>query len=514
MKTNKSPGPDYLPPMLLKETIVQTTKALNIIFNESMSTSTLPKVWKTSNVSPIHKKGSKSKCDNYRPVSLTCIASKLMESIVRDEIMAFLLDNNRFIPQQYGFLPKRTAILQLLKVLDDWTEALDKNEIVEIVYMDFKKAFDSVPHNRLLYKLHHLGIRGNLHNWIESFLTGRSQRVSINGTLSSPTIVTSGIPQGSVLGPLLFVIFVNDLPWNLTSNTLLFADDTKAYMKYPSTIHLQTELSTKIQDDLNKMNAWSDKWLLKFNSSKCKQMLIHKPRQNPIPLPRYLRDENNQEVQLEQVTEEKDLGIIVDNHLSFKPHIATITAKARRNMGIIRRTMDHLDKEVFVPLYTSLVRSQLDYGHAIWNPYQQQDVKRLEQVQRNATKKVNGLRETPYEERLKFLGLTTLSFRRLRGDMIEAYKILHELYDPIVSPTLVRDHSTRRGNSFKLYVVGNYTSDIRKYCFVNRIIKHWNSLPNHVVEAPSLNAFKNRLDKEWKNHPLKYNPDLNPHSLH
>ena len=507
LKTNKSPGPDSLTPNILKETSYQTAKAFSVIFQKSIDTGKIPNIWKTSNISPIHKKGNKNVCDNYRPVSLTCIASKLMESIVRDKIMKFLLENNYFTDKQYGFLPGRTATLQLLRVLDEWSEAIDNNQMIEVIYMDFKKAFDSVPHQRLLHKLHHIGIKGQLHDWIKSFLTGRTQRVAINGTVSSPNNVISGIPQGSVLGPLLFVIYVNDLPSHINSSAYLFADDTKIFTKHQNITNISERGNDTIQQDLENLDKWSQTWLLKFNALKCKQMLIHKPRQNPTPTPRFLENEESRPTQLQTTTEERDLGVTIDNHLNFRKHISNITAKARRNMGIIRRTIDNLDKETFLPLYTALVRSHLDYGHSVWSPYQQQDIKQLESVQRHATKKVNGLKNMPYQERLKHLGLTTLKYRRLRGDMIETYKILHEIYDPNVSLTLVRDQAERRGNRYKLYVEGNFRTDIRKYGFKHRIIKHWNKLPNQVVEAKSVNAFKNQLDKHWQHHKMKY--DLN-----
>ena len=240
--------------------------------------------------------------------------------------------------------------------------------------------------------------------------------------------------------------------------------------------------------------------------------MIHKPRQESDVKTRYLNSKQENQTPLQRVYHEKDLGVTIDCHLNFQIQISNMVNKASRNVGLIRRTIDHLDRDTFVPLYTTLVRSHLEYGHSNWSPHLMRDITKLEAVQRAATKKVNGLREMEYPARLKYLGLTTLAFRRLRGDMIDTYKILSNIYDPIASLQLDRDRAGRRGNSRKLLAVGGLVSDIRKYCFRVRIVKHWNNLPDKVVMAPSVNSFKNQLDKYWEDHPLKYNPELNPYS--
>ena len=510
LNPSKSPGPDNVSAKILKESANEVAKPLCKIFESSMHCGSLPNIWKISNISAIHKKGSRSQCDNYRPISLTSIVCKTMESIIRDSIMDHMTANNLFSTRQYGFLPNRTTSLQLLKVLDEWTEALNNNQQIEVVYMDFQKAFDSVPHNRLLYKLQYYKISGKLLTWIKAFLTDRHQRVAINGVLSSSQRTRSGIPQGSVLGPLLFVLFINDLPDKLLSQAYLFADDTKLFKIHtPGIVPPEQD---ELDVDLQKLDQWSKDWLLKFNTQKCKQLMIHKPRQESYAKTRYLN--NSQEIQtpLQRVYQEKDLGVTIDCHLNFQIQISNMVSKASRNMGLIRRTIDHLDRDTFVPLYTTLVRSHLEYGHSNWSPHLMRDITKLEAVQRAATKKVNGLREMEYPARLKYLGLTTLAYRRLRGDMIDTYKILSNIYDPIASLQLDRDRAGRRGNSRKLLAVGGLVSDIRKYCFRVRIVKHWNNLPDKVVMAPSVNSFKNQLDKYWEDHPLKYNPEQNPYS--
>ena len=230
LKTDKSPGPDQIHPRVLKEVHHQISEAIALLYNTSLSTGTLPIDWRTGNITAMYKKGSRKLASNYRPVSLTSILCKTLESIVREHKLLHMRETQLFSPKQFGFIGGRSTSLQLLKVLDEWTQILDDGGDLDVVYMDFLKAFDTVPHKRLMAKLHSYGIKGKIHRWITSFLSGRRQKVLVNGKASSWTAVISGIPQGSVLGPVLFVLFINDLPETVDSEVFLFADDTKLYM--------------------------------------------------------------------------------------------------------------------------------------------------------------------------------------------------------------------------------------------------------------------------------------------
>ena len=257
----KSCGPDEIHPRLLCELAKQQAAPLPKLFNKSLQSGCIPGDWKIATVSPIFKKGGKKMAENYRPVSLTSIVCKLLESVVREAVLDHLCCND-LSNKQFGFIGGRSTTLQLLTFIDECVKTLARGDTVDTVYLDFSKAFDTIPHRRLIGKLEAYGIDGSLLSWISSFLMGRTQKVSVNGSLSSSKPVLSGIPQGSVLGPLLFVIYINDLPDKLCSSSLMFADDTKVFREICSENDLEC-----LQRDLACLEKWSDTWLLKFHLS-------------------------------------------------------------------------------------------------------------------------------------------------------------------------------------------------------------------------------------------------------
>jgi len=258
---------DLLHPRVLYETREATAYPLLIIYNKSISLGYLPADWKLAEVTAIYKKGSKSDARNYRPVSLTSVCCKVLESILRDHIMGYLLENDLISNKQYGFVKGRSTMLQLLHMMDKWTDYLENGGQIDTIYTDFEKAFDKVPHRRLIYKQRAYDISDSLFNWIQDFLTARQQRVRVNLSISAWGAVTSGIPQGSVLGPLLFLIYINDLIESCETNSeiYLFADDAKLFR------HILDVSNNKfLQGELHNLKDWTDKWLLRLNVKKCK----------------------------------------------------------------------------------------------------------------------------------------------------------------------------------------------------------------------------------------------------
>lgn len=502
LNVNKSPGPDMMHPRILYETRNIISGHLKEIFDMSIGIGDIPDDWKTSVISVIHKKGRKDLVENYRPISLTCIICKVLESLIRDKIMEYFMSNNLFSVHQFGFIKGRSVVLQLLNIIDDWVNVLDNGGQVDIIYTDFEKAFDKVPHRRLLSKLNAYGIANNVILWINSFLCNRTQRVRINGSLSTFRQVLSGIPQGTVLGPLLFIIFINDLPdiCSKLCKLYLFADDAKIYR-----IVSDYSDAVSLQNCCQSVFSWSDKWCMKLNTDKCKVLSLSRNKSNKQSFVYSFDTLDNGTISLELVDSIKDLGVIVDNELSFSIHIHEKVNTAFKILGIIKRNFIDLDKKSFILLYKSLVRSHLEYAVSVWNPYKISLISDIERVQKRATKLVKECKLLSYVDRLKYLKLPTLKYRRLRGDMIEVFKILNNYYDVSVIPHLERNFDTRtRGNSFKLQHI-RPNLDVKKYSFGVRVVSVWNSLPDDVVVATSLNNFKNKLDKYWSNQEVLYN---------
>ena len=275
--------------------------------------------------------------------------------------MNHMMVNNLFSSQQYGFVKGRSTVLQLLNVMDVWTTAIDKGDSIDTVYLDFTKAFDKVPHNRLMSKINSIGFNTETLHWIKAFLSERVQQVCINGSNSTWKPVTSGIPQGSVLGPILFVLYINDLPSNILSDVYMFADDTKIF-----NIIKSPEDQEILQNDLDSLSVWSDKWLLKFHPEKCKVMHLGKADNTKYF---YKLKEGDTHHELAYTEEEKDLGVVIDGKLDFEKHINININKACGIMAVIRRSFVSLNGVNFVPLYKSLVRSHLEYASCIWSPY-------------------------------------------------------------------------------------------------------------------------------------------------
>ena len=497
LNVSKSPGPDNIHPRILKELASVIAVPLTIIFNTSLKNRNFPNKWKTADIVPIHKKDSRSTPSNYRPISLTSLPCKIMESIIKDKILEHINENKLFTAKQYGFVSGRSTILQLMKILDNWTEILENKGQIDCVYLDFGKAFDSVPHKKLLDKVKNFGINGDILAWIKNFLSNRTQRVLVNDAKSEPVYVTSGVPQGSILGPLLFLIYINDLPDMCKSSVYMFADDTKLFRQIKSKVDNQ-----HLQDDINTLCNWSSKWLLKFNEDKCKILSLNQRFHKTY----YMSSNAQLKSCLKSTSCEKDLGIFIDKKLDFNYHITQIVKAANQKLGIIKRSFNYLDNNMFLKLYKALIRPQIEYGNTIWHPHWKKDIEQVEKVQRRATKYLTSLSRLSYSDRLKQLNLYSMAYRRLRGDMIEVYKILSNTYDPVSAPTLhVIGETTTRGNGKKLINPGPFPSTtLRKNFFTQRVTTTWNNLPRHVVWSNSVDVFKHSLDAHWINNDLKF----------
>ena len=428
----------------------------------------------------LFKKGSRNKSENYRPVSLTSVICKLLERLIKDHMVDFLVKHKLLNSFQHGFLKARSCLTNMLCFLEEITKWIDVGSPVDIIYLDFQKAFDKVPHQRLLLKLKAHGIGDSTTDWIEQWLTDRRQRVVVDGEVSNWKSVLSGVPQGSVLGLILFLIYINDLDDSITGNILKFADDTKLFRKVNTDGDKQ-----HLQNDLDRLVKWSEKWQMLFNFGKCK--CLHTGHGN--------LDVNYKmgDTVLGTTVKEKDLGITISDDVKVSEQCGIAASKGNKILGLIRRNITYKGKKLIIPLYKAIVRPHLEYCIQAWRPYRKKGIDTLERIQR-ATKMIPELRDLSYEERLKECGLTTLETRRLRGDQIEVFKILngYENIDRNMFFSLKKDSRTR-GHEVKL-VKDQCRLDIRKHSFSQRTINEWNKLSTDCVTASSVNMFKNKVD--------------------
>ena len=479
----KSTSPECIHPRVLKNCSVSLAPALKNIYNHSMNTGNVPQAWRNGTVSPLYKGEGRHQPCNYRPITLTSLLCRILERIVKKHVLNHLISNELLSSEQHGFMPKRSCMTNLLSTINEITEMYDRGDPIDEIFLDFQKAFDKVPHQRLLYKVEKMGITGKVLNWIEGFLSARKQRVSLNGTYSTWKPVLSGVPQGSVMGPILFLVYINDLQDGIISKLKLFADDAKIFNPVNS-----IKDSEIIQNDLDKLCEWCEKWKMNFNKKKCHALQIGRKNMS------YIYHLNG--FILSPTDEEKDLGVIVSKDLKAHKNIQSSISKANKMVGMIKRTFQYLDKDIFLKLYKTYVRPHVEYCQQICYPYLKQDCEALEKVQKRATKLLHYIKDRSYEERLAELKLYSLDQRRMRGDMIFTFKLLKGFVDVDVSNIFTLHTGSTRGHNLKLKSK-TCKSEIRRQFFTNRIVTPWNNLPSNIIESTTLEQFKRSYDKVY-----------------
>jgi hypothetical protein len=417
-----------------------------------------------------------------------------MESLQHHAIFAHLVGAKLIAPEQHGFLPRRSCATNLLEAYEILCQALNDGTPLDIIFTDFCKAFDTVPHRRLLLKLQAYGIRGKLLDWITSWLTGRTQRVVLGEHIGAWTNVLSGVPQGSVLGPLLFVLFINDLAQGLANPMRMYADDTKLLGRADT----QQEREA-LQTDIDTCVEWANTWLMRFNIAKCKVMHVGRGKRKSAQ--EYtMRDDLGAEHVLEVTRVERDLGVLVSDDLKLGNQCHAAATKARWKFGALKQVFTSRSPELWVVLWKTHIRPHLEHAIHAWSPYQIGDIGVLERVQRAVTRHIGGMKGLNYEQRLAKLGWTTLEKRRVRGDLILTYQHLKGNADVELNWPWAHDISGPASSVRSRPVDVRLRPPIKHNCkqhenfLTTRVAAPLAALPSGMMSLPSVNAFKNAYD--------------------
>jgi hypothetical protein len=474
-------GPDGLPSYFYKQVAEQITIPLHYIFTKSYETGITPTEWRTATVIPVFKgKGKRAEPAAYRPISLTCVVSMIMERIMKKYMSQHLDNNNLLSPHQHGFRKNKSTETQLLECFNQFTKDVDNGGCVDVVYLDISKAFDTVCHDKLFYKLSRYGIGGKVLSWIRGFLTGRSQSVKVNRSASSAATVTSGVPQGSVLGPLLFLIYINDIEDSLNfCNFKLFADDCKLYVECSRDANFNL-----FRQDVVNIFKWFENNQLKVAAEKCN--LLHIGRRNPN------RCLSINGVDIPDADIVRDLGLLVTSDLKPSSHCELLATKAHRVGNLIFRSFKCRNRDFLVAMLRVYVLSLFNHCSVLYCPYYLQDIRLLESVQRRFTKRIPGFSHKPYFTRLQELGLQTVERHRLEIDLCHCFKIMNGIEKLSFDDFFQFSTNPTRSNGRKLFKPRCRT-DTRKHFFAERVVDPWNSLPESVVTSPSIFVFKKRL---------------------
>ena len=511
LKPHKAAGPDAIPNILLKTCSKTLATPLSQIFQKSLDSGRLPQDWLSANISSAFKKGDRHLAENYRPISLTSVSCKLLEHIICKHVINHLETNSILTNLNHGFRSGYSCESQLITTVHDFLTSFDKKRQVDIAILDFSKAFDTVPHRKLLHKLESYGINGPILKWLKCFLTERSMKVVLEGASSCVTSVDSGVPQGTVLGPLLFLCHINDLPNAVTSQVRLFADDCLLYREINSFAD-----HTKLQNDLNNLQLWAENWGMRFNASKCYILSLQSKSNFFYNLCNTI---------LKTVPTNPYLGILLSEDMKWSAHIDKISKKANTTLGFLRRNLFRCPHACKKNAYISLIRSVLEYGAVLWDPYMKKDIDKLERIQRAAARFITGdyQSRTPgsVDNLLKRLHLPALQSRRKCLRLVLFYKVVEGLVPALPHQQFLTPQKPKRRiksaidsssyianntvdsfirNNNKCFTVQLEKTDQFKNSFFVKTTIDWNRLDDRLVNLKTINSFRSAISKELACH--------------
>ena len=499
LDTTKSYGPDQISPKFIKEGGLPLAKSLCILFNMSLRLRKVPKQWKKANIVPIHKKDERNEIKNYRPVSLLSVVGKIMERIVFKYCYNFFKDNFVISVNQSGFLPGRSTVTQLLEVHHEFCKAVDEGKEIRVIFLDISKAFDRVWHRGLLYKLKKSGIRGGLLEWFKNYLSDRLQRVIINGQVSEWLEILAGVPQGSVLGPLLFLIFIDDIVHTVEHCKIrLFADDTCLFLEVDNRINTANQLN----GDLGNIGNWSNQWLVNFSPTKTKSLIISNKVDAHLNPPILLFDQAIEEVQSHMY-----LGLRFSNNLKWKHHINDIAQNARKKLNSMIPLKYKLDKKSLEIMYTSFVLPTMEYASIVWGGTYDCDIVKLENIHVDAIRLITGATARSNIVNLyKEVSFQNMNTRINNASLSMMYKIVNGLAPTYLCDLVTNENVNKRYNLRQTKALKETQCRLETYSrsFFPRSIKLWNNLPEELRSLNSISEFKQKFKPEISDSLLLY----------
>ena len=503
LKTDKAFGPDGISPRLLKEARPAIIASLCRLFNMSLFLEVFPSIWKKANVCPIYKKAEDYLTPNYRPVSLLSILAKVFERVVFRYLFKHFQDNFLLSIWQSGFLPGASTVTQLVEMYNAFCQAVSDGKEIRITFLDISKAFDRVWHKGLIHKLARAGISGKLLAWLTNYLQDRYQRVVINGQFSAWGSIKAGVPQGSVLGPLLFLVYINDIIHVVTHCQIrLFADDTCLFID----IDNPDEAARLMNEDLEAINKWSSDWLVKFSAPKTKEMIISKKREINVHPPIILDG-----VVIDRVKTHKHLGVTLKDDLKWDTHVGEMANKAKKRLAIMKGLKFKLDRRSLETMYMAFVRPILEYCDILWDTPGETNhlLDELDTIQNNAARIVSGATAKCTTASLNVeLKWKPLNKRRLEHRLAMFYKVTNNLapqYMVDLLPGRVQQRTNYGLRNRDQLDVPRTRILAHSKSFFPATTREWNNTDQNTKMAPSYNAFKNRISKGGeKPNPLYY----------
>ena len=487
LKDKTSKTPEDIPSYVIKRIIYSILSPLHFIFNSSLHNNVIPSQWKQALITPIYKKGNRNKASNYRPISLTSSFCRLMESVLHKKFLNHLNSQQLLSTAQFGFLPSQSSCSQLLDCLHIWSLSYFNNTPISVVYTDIRKAFDSVSHTKLIEVLKSYGVQLQTINWIKNYLSERYQQVSIGNEVSRSLKVLSGVPQGSVLGPLLFLTFIDGIcsasdALNNSGGIRMYADDAKIF---------SSDLSL-LQQSLNKTMSWLNLYQLRMAPEKCFVLDIHKKTQEP--------NSHNLHINNHTLTHKKhmkDLGVYFSYDLTFSFHVNYIFKQASVRSYQVLKACKSKNIYTLIQLYKTYVRPKVEYNTPVWSPFLLGDIRKIEAIQRKFTKRICLRCQIPfksYEDRLRKLNLQPLYYRRIYFDLLFLFKIINNSVLDFHQYFHFQDHPYNfRNNTRKIIPNNDFKHNTWRGSFFYRAPKYWNKLERETTSCNTLISFKNKL---------------------